>query len=130
MLKSQRILLIGGLILIACSLHMTLCEWIFRVRGVPWEPVEIIEYRHRIPDGPDLFTGLLAAPNVSHPVAVLVGVIVPLTLLGLVLFLVLGWRHGERLNRGLCPSCAYNLRGNSDKPADVCPECGWQRKPS
>ena len=130
MTKSQRILVLVGLILLAWSLNITFCEWIFRVPGVPWEPVEIIEYRHRIADGPDLFTGLLAAPDVSRPIAVFLGIIVPLTLLGFALFLVLGWRHQGRLIRGLCPECGYNLRGDRDKPVDTCPECGWQRKAS
>ena len=30
-----------------------------------------------------------------------------------------------RRNRGLCPACAYDLRGNV---VDGCPECGWRRQ--
>jgi hypothetical protein len=30
------------------------------------------------------------------------------------------WQRAARIDRGLCPNCAYDLRENSDR----CPECG------
>lgn len=33
----------------------------------------------------------------------------------------------SRLLRNMCPSCAYNLRGNESA---CCPECGWRHKQS
>ncbi len=33
-------------------------------------------------------------------------------------------RRDDRMDRGLCPSCAYDLRGLF---AEGCPECGWNR---
>ena len=49
------------------------------------------------------------------------------SIVGLDVWLVLGWRHAARTARGLCPGCGYNLKGDSDQPADKCPECGWRR---
>ena len=34
-------------------------------------------------------------------------------------------RRGLRKRRGLCPMCAYDLRGDLDTG---CPECGWNRR--
>ena len=35
-------------------------------------------------------------------------------------------RRRLRVKRGLCPKCAYDLRGDGHPAAgDVCPECGW-----
>jgi len=36
-------------------------------------------------------------------------------------FVVRRWR---RIRRGLCPKCAYDLRGRPPKDAEKCPECG------
>ena len=33
-------------------------------------------------------------------------------------------RRRLRVKRGLCPKCAYDLRGRAPM-SDVCPECGW-----
>jgi len=33
-------------------------------------------------------------------------------------------RRWRRIKRGLCPKCAYDLRGRRTDDADVCPECG------
>jgi hypothetical protein len=40
-------------------------------------------------------------------------------------FVVRRWR---RIRRGLCPKCAYDLRGTPEG-ATACPECGWRRAP-
>lgn len=34
-------------------------------------------------------------------------------------------RRAQRRKRGLCPMCAYDLRGLTERG---CPECGWERK--
>ena len=44
--------------------------------------------------------------------------------------LVGDWRErraGRRASKGLCPRCAYDLRGDLDSG---CPECGWNRSDS
>jgi len=33
-------------------------------------------------------------------------------------------RRWRRIRRGLCPKCAYDLRGRPPKDAEKCPECG------
>ncbi|MEE8156022.1 MAG: hypothetical protein V3T53_13805 [Phycisphaerales bacterium] len=33
-------------------------------------------------------------------------------------------RSIDRMNQGLCPTCAYDLRGDH---STGCPECGWKR---
>lgn len=48
----------------------------------------------------------------------------PLTAIGWVL---LRNRRARRERRGLCPACAYDVKGNS---ATGCPECGWNRQPA
>ena len=53
-------------------------------------------------------------------------------LLWLVVSLVRAWGRGrqraKRIERGLCPKCAYDLRGCKD--AEKCPECGQLLGPS
>jgi hypothetical protein len=35
------------------------------------------------------------------------------------------WRELDRMRRGLCPRCEYDLRHDLDQG---CPECGWHRE--
>jgi hypothetical protein len=44
----------------------------------------------------------------------------------LVILLTMAARRARRLKRGLCPRCAYDLRGQRELH---CPECGWNSAP-
>jgi hypothetical protein len=129
MLKSQRILVFIGLLVLAWLLHVLLCDWVIK------EPYKagsrIIAWNHGpIPIGggvanPEHYTGLCAFNKEGRGAAVVFGIVLPLALLGADVYLLLGWRYQARLDRGLCPQCGYDLSGQL--PGAGCPECGWKR---
>jgi hypothetical protein len=135
MLKSQRILVFTGLLVLAWLLHVLLCDWVIR------EPYKaesrIITWNHGpilVGGGvanPEHFTGLCAFNKEGRGVAVVFGIVLPLALIGTDIYLLLGWRHQARLDGGLCPQCGYDLRGAPPEagaaPGRGCPECGWNR---
>ena len=152
MTRSQRILIVVGLPLLAWVMHGLLCEWAYKTTSRSMATARIVAYRHEVaitsravprrvtqpsntrrsvvppPRGRAAFTGLFAQSGVGEGFAVTFGVVVPLALLGLNAFLLLGWRHAARLARHGCPDCGYDLRGNLDpitsRPHGRCPECG------
>lgn len=73
------------------------------------------------------YMGAIAIP--THVLAKgFVGNVLVLTLAACgVWWAVIQARHTLRTRRGLCPACAYDLRGNA---AAGCPECGWARAAS
>jgi hypothetical protein len=127
--KSQRILVFAGLLVLAWILHVLLCDWVIK------EPCKaesrIIAYNHgRVPilggmANPYHYTGLFAFSDDGRGFAVVFGIVLPLALIGTDVYLLLGWRHDARIERGLCPQCGYDLRGAA--PGSGCPECGWNR---
>jgi hypothetical protein len=44
------------------------------------------------------------------------------TALWLLVAALFAYRRHRRIKRGLCPACAYDLRGSD---SSICPECGW-----
>ena len=141
MTRGQRVLAFGGILALAFFLHTAHCEWHFKtnvgqVGRINYVRRPILTYEHGViatrptrsgGTRPSAWvkTGLFAQS--STETAMTWGVAIPLFLLGLNAFLVMGWRHQSRVARGLCPQCSYDLRGDRKEPADICPECGWQR---
>lgn len=157
-LKSQRNLVLIGLLLISCVLHTTFCEWQYKTTFLyPPSPGIfssnfdnlILGYVPGRPllgrggggqsggnafgggqsaggggggagGGGFLGAGLVVQRSPAY-ISILCGVIAPLFLLGLDLYLFLGWRYQGRIDRGLCPECKYDLRGTDH---ESCPECG------
>ena len=135
MIRSQRVLVVLGLLTVAWLLHAMLCEWEYQRYATSAMP-RILAYQHERTPTParrggrprELYTGLFVQRGGSHGIAVVFGVITPLVLAGVNAYLLLGWRHAARVGRGLCPQCGYDLRGARDRQATRCPECGWQRQ--
>jgi hypothetical protein len=150
MLRSQRILVTLGLLLLAWLLHVNLCDWAFKKR-LPWINeggasrylhTIIWTWTHEQPTGPapvqprfapvqpqlspNAYTGLLTQARVDRADAVVFGMALPLALVMLVMYLRLGWRRDARRRRGLCEACGYDLRGAAQADAP-CPECGAVR---
>ena len=143
MLRSQRIIIIIGLALIAWLLHVNMCDWAFRrlvttystggggrytlICGWATEPVASTR-TPAAPMPPNIsmvdvhVTGLLAQQGISRREAMLVGIVLPVAMLTAALCLWLGVRHAGRIARGLCANCGYDLKGSPD--AAKCPECG------
>ena len=133
-LRSQRILVLVSLLLISTLLHTLFCEWQYKVpvgvglfRNTDTTDARILVYNHLdAPVDPGrgvvfyTVSGLLIQQKPPY-VSILCGLIVPLFLLGLDLYLILGWRYQGRIERGLCPKCKYDLRGTDH---ESCPECG------
>ncbi len=114
--RSQRITVLIVIGLVAWLLHVSLCDWFLGVN----------ERGYRIFAVPRLI-GLCAQSGTGPTVASIFGLVVPVALVGLGVYLWLGWRHEERRAGGLCPRCGYDLRGSGGS-GRVCPECGWKRQ--
>jgi hypothetical protein len=144
-LRSQRILLFLTLLVLAVLLHTMLCEWHYKVRAqgvtkVIADDGAILAVQHGMqmfntigrggapgPARPALvYTGLFRQRD-SMSLAIIFGVVAPIALLVGNIYLLLGWRHQDRLRRGLCPKCKYNLEAGASGTTAKCPECGWQR---
>lgn len=151
MLRSQRILVIVGLLVAAWLLHVNMCDWAIARTMTYWSPGSTA-YRNSIILGwesspaqntnavpsPGLMTGVVAYDvkvtgvlmerSVSWREALLVGVMLPLALLFAAGYLWLGGRRASRVSRGLCTKCGYDLRGGRGSavtgPLAKCPECG------
>jgi hypothetical protein len=139
MLRSQRILVTIGFVLLAWLLHTNLCEWVYKEQlpygssgGVATYWHSILWARtHKLPPAAmptpghsrNSYTGIVTDFGVNPGDAVVFGIALPLTLLMLVAYSWLGWRRDARAARGLCPVCGYDLRGASE-PSAACPECG------
>ncbi len=110
MIKSQRILIAIALPLLALILHITMCEW---------------ELLNKGRFGNDLLAfwgrGLFVQRSSTHVSAVVLGILVPLTLLAVDGYLILGWRFQRAVAQGRCPHCGYDLSGTDHTQ---CPECG------
>jgi len=140
-LPSQRWIVLIGLALLCLMLHTTFCEWRFRDRYPhAWNDDDCIvgivhesNVRQVIMSGGgqgqayyhDVVTGVYSQDHDARKLSLFCGVIVPFLLVGAALYLHLGWRYADRIARGLCPQCRYDLRGDRNKPQDTCPECGW-----
>ena len=137
MLRSQRILLIIGLLIIAWLMSVNVCDWVFndeidrRVGSQQreiwaWVASErpVLDFEGKTVIGTvKSYTGLFTEAGVNHTVSFTLGVIAPLLMLLAVMYLLLGARHAARVKRGLCIKCGYDLRGLKE-PAARCPECG------
>jgi hypothetical protein len=127
MLRSQRILIGVSLPLLAALMHFTLCDWRWRDRADPGEP--ILVYHHRDSSGLGAYgitiTSGLFARSGSAEVAILFGVVTPLALLAADAYLMLGWRYRAAIRRGRCPNCGYDRKGDRADASARCPECGW-----
>jgi hypothetical protein len=139
MLRSQRALVFFGLLVAAFMLHVLLCDWRWKrvFTGSPdYSPPVVTCVQTERPGGPGQAwrtsrTGIFAARWISGGDAIVFGIVLPFVLLGLDGYLLLGWRHAARLERGACPVCGYDLRGAPPEvgpaPGKGCPECGWGR---
>ena len=128
MSRSQRILVFVSALVLAWMLHVLLCNWV--VRAPARSASRIVAYDHGQFPIPGIvnplshYTGLFASDRDGRNFAIVFGVVVPLALLCVDGYLLLGWRRAARLERGRCPKCGYDLRGKHDAG---CPECGWNR---
>lgn len=132
MARAKRILLICTLVATAWSLHTTVCEWSYQ-RSTR-SSTAIVQYvhgpaptppRYRGRGGWSLVSGLFPQrAEIAREVAIIVGVITPLFLLAFSAYLVLGWCHQDRLLRGACSRCGYDLRAHVPAAMRRCPECG------
>ena len=140
-LKSQRLIVLVGLPLVALILHTTFCDWHFRhrVSSSLVTRARIVGFAQDDPTASltnprgragrfSIVTGLYSPWRASRSLSIVCGVVVPLTLVGITLYLHFGWRHTGRITRGLCPKCSYDLCGDDETPKNVCPECGWKRE--
>ncbi len=141
MTRSQRVVLIVFTLLIAWILHITTCEWGFRQPHRAYDEVFVYIHKPEPGERDPTATGLMVDPQSSgrqsqadrrvYRLLVLIfGVAVPIAIVGLDVWLFLSWRQAARAARGLCPGCGYDLKGDRDQPADLCPECGWRRSRS
>ncbi len=110
MIKSQRILIAIALPMLAFILHIISCDWELLEQGRFGS--ELLAFRGR---------GLFVQRSSTHLSAVVLGVLVPLTLLAIDGYLILGWRFHRAVARGRCPHCGYDLSGTDHTQ---CPECG------
>ena len=134
--RAQRILVVGGLLFLAWLLHFLLCDWNYKYHIVQASSKSrlILVHRHRHPDEPPrttfsvgFYSGLFTdARGDSRNIAVIFGVAVPLVLVGVCAYLIIGWRQQSRVTRGLCAECGYDLRGDNTTRLSKCPECGHQ----
>ena len=137
----QAILLFGGLILLAVALHMGFCRWdvkepVGQVGTVNHARLPLLTYTHEVlttmpftdpatgatvnrPRGWTM-SGLFARHSLESGKAL--GVIAPLVVLGLTLYLFLVWRHEDRHRKGKCTACGHQITPDTDKKR--CPECG------
>lgn len=147
MLPRQRQLIAISLVGLALILHLTLCAWKFG--GMVWASANGQATQMRIagwmttytpsaavrnasvPPAPSTtryagYWGLYSRVGVELPTAATLGVALPLALLMLDAYLIIGWRHGARVRRRICTNCGYDLRAAaaSPTPGVKCPECG------
>ncbi len=137
MTKAQKAVVFILLLMVAWLLHVTTCEWEFKGRR-PSSVHVLFGYQHEQVRGEIPFTGLRAQHTSGGPgqadsriyrlLVILVGVVIPIGLVGADVYLLLGWRQAARTKRGLCPQCGYDLIGDGNRPANRCSECGWRRE--
>ncbi len=147
MLPRQRQLIAISLVLLALILHLTLCAWKFggmvwaspngqatQMGIVGWTTTYTPSAAVRnasIPPAPATtryaaYWGMYSRVGVDLPTAATLGVALPLALLMLDAYLIIGWRHSAKVRRRICTNCGYDLRAApaSPTPGAKCPECG------
>ena len=138
MTKTQKAVVFVPVLIVAWLLHVTLCEWEFRAQHASTMNLLFGYQQEAQPGRLFLFTGLAAQPisgrsnqadaRIYRLLVILVGVAMPIALVGADVYLLLGWRQAARTKRGLCPQCGYDLIGDGNRPANRCSECGWRRE--
>jgi hypothetical protein len=103
MTRPQRILISIFLPIVALLTHVTYCDWTWR-ETIPGgrNPARIIRPLFAITEAQAsgiAATGLMTGAGIGQEAAFWFGVIVPLTLLSLWAYLMLGWRHRGRIAR-------------------------------
>lgn len=106
------------LILLALTLHVGLCKWVFHGNKEGSDIIVGVDH-DAASEGS---TGLCARGRADRGFALVFGVVVPLALLSSCAVLTLEWRLRDRLrgNRCCC-CCGYLLTGSVSAQ---CPECG------
>jgi hypothetical protein len=124
--RAQRILIITVCLATAALLHVSLCNWYWRVgAGRGGLGVALLGWNQPVAGvAPGVFTGLRTGAGVDQADGLVFGVAVPILLLGAAGFVALGWRRAARTAAGRCPGCGYDLRGGCGA---ACPECGRGR---
>jgi hypothetical protein len=124
MFRAKRILVLAAIVGSASLLHVSFCSWNFGGRGYPASAgIPILVWDRTvfpIPSGsPGEKYGVSARTGQSYPLAVVVGLVLPLNLGLLAAFLIAHWRERDRAVKGRCLACDHPLAG-----ANRCPECG------
>jgi hypothetical protein len=122
MTGAQRILVLFCLPLFAWLLHSNLCEWSFTGKG---DYTGLITWARPAQNSTWNVYGLFVEPMANWLAAFVMGVVLPLALIAVEAFLLLGLRHQHRSEHSLCVHCGYDLRGTPG--IEKCPECGKGR---
>ena len=127
MTQAQRLIAILTCLTMAFVMHTLTCEWHIRAVEPPLTFIVILHTQDSTQisgyDGRPLpeITGLAIQHRTADndkSVAVVVGITLPLMLVGVAAILAAGWRRGSRKARGLCVRCGYPVTG------ETCSECG------
>ena len=141
MVRSQLILLNVSLLVIACMLHFSLCDWLFNDTLLVNDRQQVPIWLWKATSGTQVvtggrlsgstaptYTGVFTHAYAGRTESLLFGIVAPLLLVTVVVYLNLSWRRDARVARGLCAVCAYDLRG-TPQTATKCPECGTNACP-
>lgn len=128
----QRVVLIITLFLLAWMMHTSFCEWVWR-EGVHENQLlfgGFFAENQKPTQSPFSVSaqdawGVRVEYGTNRTLCILLGMVLPLALLCIAVFLAVGMRHARRREHGMCLRCGFDLKYNYD---NGCPECGWRRQ--
>jgi hypothetical protein len=134
---SGRVSLAAVFVIAAAMLHAGLCDWVLVPRQrtsadvvLWWIATTRVPPNSPTPSGRVPTIGpmpegrfLRAAHDVSFADGWTFGVVAPVFLVSAAAIVLLPARRLNRLRKGHCPRCDYDLRFDASRP---CSECGWR----